>query len=317
MDATPGRSDRRRAARGAGERRLGLGLRDRRRGAQGPRPRAAHRPHAPTARARCRRSCRSPRGGAIKLTTSRYFTPSGASIQGKGLVPDIVEDGAGDAPAEIIAGRCARSPRATPTCASASTRSRHHHTPRSVRSSPPAPSCPRRRLRAEHPPAATRILATMLAWFIDLVLHLDRHLVELLDALRPVDLPDPVRGDLLRDRPRGDAVPAGRLAAVRRRGARRGGYQRHAAAPRSPASSSARPRCSATSPTTPSGARSGRRPSAAATACSRWSTCARPRRSSPATAPWPSRCRASCPSSAPARRSSPASAACPTRASSA
>jgi carboxyl-terminal processing protease len=30
-------------------------------------------------------------GGAIKLTTSLYFTPSGASIQGKGIVPDIVE----------------------------------------------------------------------------------------------------------------------------------------------------------------------------------------------------------------------------------
>jgi carboxyl-terminal processing protease len=32
-------------------------------------------------------------GGALKLTTSRYFTPSGASIQGKGIVPDIVERG--------------------------------------------------------------------------------------------------------------------------------------------------------------------------------------------------------------------------------
>jgi carboxyl-terminal processing protease len=32
-------------------------------------------------------------GGALKLTTSRYFTPSGASIQGKGIVPDIVEGG--------------------------------------------------------------------------------------------------------------------------------------------------------------------------------------------------------------------------------
>jgi carboxyl-terminal processing protease len=32
-------------------------------------------------------------GGALKLTTSRYFTPSGASIQGKGIVPDIVEEG--------------------------------------------------------------------------------------------------------------------------------------------------------------------------------------------------------------------------------
>jgi carboxyl-terminal processing protease len=30
-------------------------------------------------------------GGAVKLTTSLYFTPSGASIQGKGIVPDIVE----------------------------------------------------------------------------------------------------------------------------------------------------------------------------------------------------------------------------------
>jgi carboxyl-terminal processing protease len=30
-------------------------------------------------------------GGAIKLTTSLYFTPSGASIQGKGIVPDILE----------------------------------------------------------------------------------------------------------------------------------------------------------------------------------------------------------------------------------
>jgi carboxyl-terminal processing protease len=33
-------------------------------------------------------------GGALKLTTSRYFTPSGASIQGKGIVPDILESGA-------------------------------------------------------------------------------------------------------------------------------------------------------------------------------------------------------------------------------
>jgi carboxyl-terminal processing protease len=38
-------------------------------------------------------------GGAIKLTTSLYFTPSGASIQGKGIVPDILEpeDNAGAA----------------------------------------------------------------------------------------------------------------------------------------------------------------------------------------------------------------------------
>src|ERR1700719_4366378 len=37
-------------------------------------------------------------GGAVKLTTSRYFTPSGTSIHGKGIVPDIVEDGLGAPP---------------------------------------------------------------------------------------------------------------------------------------------------------------------------------------------------------------------------
>jgi len=44
-------------------------------------------------------------GGAVKLTTSRYFTPSGASIHGKGIVPDIVEDGPGLPPAEILTAR--------------------------------------------------------------------------------------------------------------------------------------------------------------------------------------------------------------------
>ncbi|MBS0416394.1 MAG: S41 family peptidase [Proteobacteria bacterium] len=42
-------------------------------------------------------------GGAVKLTTSRYFTPSGASIHGKGIVPDIVAQGAEDPPAELLA----------------------------------------------------------------------------------------------------------------------------------------------------------------------------------------------------------------------
>src|SRR5215469_1333150 len=41
-------------------------------------------------------------GGAVKLTTSRYFTPSGASIHGKGIVPDVLEDGPGEAPAELV-----------------------------------------------------------------------------------------------------------------------------------------------------------------------------------------------------------------------
>jgi carboxyl-terminal processing protease len=40
-------------------------------------------------------------GGAIKLTTSRYFTPSGASIHGKGIVPDIVAQGPEEAPADL------------------------------------------------------------------------------------------------------------------------------------------------------------------------------------------------------------------------
>jgi len=34
-------------------------------------------------------------GDAIKLTTSRYFTPSGASINGQGITPDIVLEDAG------------------------------------------------------------------------------------------------------------------------------------------------------------------------------------------------------------------------------
>jgi carboxyl-terminal processing protease len=33
------------------------------------------------------------RGGAIKITTSRYYTPSGASIQGTGILPDVVPEG--------------------------------------------------------------------------------------------------------------------------------------------------------------------------------------------------------------------------------
>jgi carboxyl-terminal processing protease len=41
-------------------------------------------------------------GGAVKLTTSRYFTPSGTSIHGKGIIPDVVEEGPGPAPAELL-----------------------------------------------------------------------------------------------------------------------------------------------------------------------------------------------------------------------
>jgi len=44
-------------------------------------------------------------GGAVKLTTSRYFTPSGASIHGKGIIPDIVEEGPEEVPADLIPGK--------------------------------------------------------------------------------------------------------------------------------------------------------------------------------------------------------------------
>jgi len=39
--------------------------------------------------------------GAIKLTTSRYFTPSGASIHEKGILPDLVAEGREDPPADL------------------------------------------------------------------------------------------------------------------------------------------------------------------------------------------------------------------------
>ncbi len=35
---------------------------------------------------------------AIKLTTARYYTPNGQSIQAKGITPDILDDEAGDNP---------------------------------------------------------------------------------------------------------------------------------------------------------------------------------------------------------------------------
>jgi carboxyl-terminal processing protease len=40
-------------------------------------------------------------GQALKITTSRYFTPSGASINGVGIVPDTVIDGPEQPPAEM------------------------------------------------------------------------------------------------------------------------------------------------------------------------------------------------------------------------
>jgi len=40
-------------------------------------------------------------GGALKLTTSRYFTPSGVSIHEKGILPDVIVDGPEEPPAEL------------------------------------------------------------------------------------------------------------------------------------------------------------------------------------------------------------------------
>lgn len=42
------------------------------------------------------------RGGALKLTTSRYFTPSGASIHDKGILPDVLIGGAEEPPADLV-----------------------------------------------------------------------------------------------------------------------------------------------------------------------------------------------------------------------
>jgi C-terminal processing protease CtpA/Prc len=40
--------------------------------------------------ARARYVCRRPAQAAVRLTTARYYTPSGRSIQAKGIEPDVV-----------------------------------------------------------------------------------------------------------------------------------------------------------------------------------------------------------------------------------
>ncbi len=54
-----------------------------------------------SARARCRRSSRSRNNAGLKLTTARYYTPSGRSIQAKGIEPDIYVDDGRDSPNRI------------------------------------------------------------------------------------------------------------------------------------------------------------------------------------------------------------------------
>ena len=53
-------------------------------------------------------------GGAVKLTTSRYFTPSGASIHGRGLLAGHHPGGTGGRPRGARRRRCARPRR--PRC---------------------------------------------------------------------------------------------------------------------------------------------------------------------------------------------------------
>ena len=79
---------------GAGRRRHGVGVRDRRRRAAGSQARHGASATRRSARARCRRFCPLGNNAGLKLTTARYYTPSGRSIQAKGIEPDInVDDG--------------------------------------------------------------------------------------------------------------------------------------------------------------------------------------------------------------------------------
>ena len=79
------------------------------------------------------------RGGAVKLTTSRYFTPSGASIHGKGLVAGHPRGGSGQR-ARGAPHRCCRprSSSATPTCAWGSTTAEARAAARASAQHPPA-----------------------------------------------------------------------------------------------------------------------------------------------------------------------------------
>jgi carboxyl-terminal processing protease len=80
-----------RAAGGAGERRLGIGQRNR--GRRPARPQARHH-HGQPDLWQGLGANRAPLGPdtGIKLTTARYYTPSGKSIQAKGIVPDVMVD---------------------------------------------------------------------------------------------------------------------------------------------------------------------------------------------------------------------------------
>jgi carboxyl-terminal processing protease len=60
-----------------------------------------------------------PDGQALKLTTSRYFTPAGISINGVGIVPDTVLEGVEAPPADMDSGASATLAQRDPQVAAA------------------------------------------------------------------------------------------------------------------------------------------------------------------------------------------------------
>ena len=153
-------------------------------------------------------------GGAVKLTTSRYFTPSGASIQGRGLMPDIVETARPSAPADL---RRRSAPLSRP-------RRRRAHWARDAQERAPrlehARGQPHASRALRRPDARTGDAAipvsspAMLAWLIDLVLHLDRTWSSCSRASTCGSTRSFSRSSSARPAC-GDAVPARGLAAVR------------------------------------------------------------------------------------------------------
>ena len=151
------------------------------------------------------------RGGRGEAHDLALLHPLGGLHPRQGAsFPTSLEEGPGEPPAELLSrvgdpaprARCGRTPGA-----------RYARSTRVLLAQLAARAAdagPARALTKAFPYRARRRVSryparAMLAWLIDFVLHLDRHLVELLARYRPVDLPDPVRGDLRRDRAGRDA----------------------------------------------------------------------------------------------------------------
>ena len=89
---------------GAGQRRQRQRQRNRRRRAAGSTRASSSWARRPSARAPCRPSCRSTIESALRLTTARYYTPNGRSIQAVGITPDV-DRRAAQADARLARGR--------------------------------------------------------------------------------------------------------------------------------------------------------------------------------------------------------------------